>query len=180
MNKLTGDRIILRDWKIDDCTDLYEYASLPNVGPTVGWQPHKNIAESKDIIKKFITDNDVYAMELKKEKKVIGSVGFHNRNFDEKYESKKKREITIVINPLYWNNGYAYEASNLLIDYAINDLKLDMVWMCCNINNNKSQKICSKQKYTYVCTKDVTMQRLNNKKVKMNYYVLFKSDYIRN
>lgn len=177
MNVLMGDRIILRNWEKKDCQDLFEYASLSNIGPTVGWQPHKNVDESKKIIEKFINDDDVYALELKSEKKVIGSVGFHNRNFDSKYDNISKREITIVINPMYWNNGYAHEASNLLIDYAFNVLGLDMVWMCCNVNNKKSQKICNKQHYIYVCTKDVILQRLDNKKVRMKYYVLFKNTY---
>ena len=177
MNKLIGDRIILRNWKKKDCNDLFEYASMPNIGPTVGWQPHKNIDESIKIIEKFIADDDVYALELKEEKKVIGSVGFHNRSFDSKYNNKNKREITIVINPIYWNKGYAYEASNLLIEYAFNNLGLDMVWMCCNEKNEKSQTICQKQHYTYVSTKDVVLERVNNKKVKMKFFVLSKKDY---
>lgn len=180
MNKLTGNRIILRNWQKEDYNDLYEYASLPNIGPMVGWQPHENIDESIRIVEKFITDDDVYALELIEEKKVIGSVGFHNRSFDSKYDKKNKREITMVINPLYWNKGYAYEASNLLIDYAFNDLGLDMVWMCCNVNNKKSKKICQKQNYIYACTKDVVLERVNNQKVKMQYYVLSKDDYNKN
>lgn len=180
LDRLIGGRIILRNWEKKDYNDLFEYASLSNIGPMVGWQPHKSIAESKEIIKKFITDDDVYALELAKEKKVIGSVGFHNRSFDSKYDNFNKREITIVINPKYWNNGYAYEASNLLIEYAFNHIGLDMVWMCCNVNNKKSQNICNKQHYIYVCTKNIIMERVNNKKVKMKYFVLFNKDYNKN
>lgn len=180
MNTLKGDRIVLRNWKENDYNDLFEYASLPDIGPVVGWQPHKDINESKEIIKKFINDDDVYALELIEENKIIGSVGFHNRNFDQKYDNVKKREITIVINPMYWNNGYAYEASNILIDYAFDKLGLDMVWMCCNINNNKSKKICNKQHYRYICTKNVILKRLNNKQVKMEYYILTKNNYNKN
>jgi hypothetical protein len=55
-----------------------------------------------------------------------------------------------------------------------------MVWMCCNVNNKKSQKICKKQNYIYACTKDVVLERVNNKKIKMKYYVLFKNDYNKN
>lgn len=174
MKVLIGDRIILRNWTKEDSKDLFEYASLPYIGPTVGWQPHKNINESEKIINQFIKDDDVYALELKSKKKVIGSVGFHNRNFDSKYDHFSKREITVVINPLYWNNGFAYEASNLLIKHAFNDLELDMVWMCYNVDNKKSKKICKKQHYSYVCTKEVIMQRVNNKKVIMKFFVLFR------
>ena len=91
MNRLIGNRIILRNWQKVDCKDLYEYASLPNIGPMVGWQPHKNIDESIKIVEKFINDDDVYALELIEEKKVIGSVGFHNRSFDSKYDKKNKK-----------------------------------------------------------------------------------------
>ena len=30
---------------------LFEYAKNPEVGPIAGWPPHKNVEESKEIIK---------------------------------------------------------------------------------------------------------------------------------
>ena len=66
MKELEGKRIKLRNWNKSDLVDLYEYACLPDIGPKAGWTPHKNIDESSKIIDLFISNNDVYAIELKK------------------------------------------------------------------------------------------------------------------
>ncbi len=42
METLTTERLILREWKISDSKDLYEYAKSDFVGPNAGWPPHKN------------------------------------------------------------------------------------------------------------------------------------------
>ena len=68
----------MRNWQISDSKDLFEYAKSDLVGPNAGWKPHESIDKSLEIIKMFIKDNDVYAIELKSENKVIGSIGIHN------------------------------------------------------------------------------------------------------
>lgn len=47
-------RLILRPWCMDDLTDLYEYASVPGVGEAAGWNHHKDVYESAEILEKFI------------------------------------------------------------------------------------------------------------------------------
>lgn len=171
MKELERNRIKLRKWRLEDCEDLYEYASLPNIGPNAGWQPHKDINESKEIIKNFIKEEEVYAIEIKSLNKVIGSIGFHNRKIDEKYKKYKQREIAVVINPKYWGNEYAGEAINLLINYGFEVLKIDFVWMCHHLENRNSKRMIEKCKFDYVFEKDVTLERLNNKTVRMLYYI---------
>ena len=62
MNILNSERLILREWRESDSSDLYEYAKSDLVGPNAGWKPHKSEGESKDIIKMFIDNNDTYAI----------------------------------------------------------------------------------------------------------------------
>lgn len=176
MEKIEGERIILREWKMDDVNDLYEYATLEDVGPNAGWKPHASIEESKNIVKVFIEKQDVYAIELKEEHKVIGSVGFHMRMIDEKYKDFNQREVAIVLNPKYWGKKYAKEAVDLLIDYGFNNLGLDFIWTCHHETNKKSEKIIQRSKFQYIFEKDILLERLNNKKVRMIYYIMKKQD----
>lgn len=55
--------------------DFYEYASVDGVGQMAGWNPHKSKEESQEILKLFIEDRNVFALELKANRKVIGSIG---------------------------------------------------------------------------------------------------------
>lgn len=116
MNILNSERLILREWRESDSSDLYEYAKSDLVGPNAGWRPHKSEGESKDIIKMFIDNDDTYAIVLRSENKVIGGIGLHNRKPDEKLYDLEQREIGYVLNPRYLGNGYVPEAINCLLD----------------------------------------------------------------
>ena len=48
---LQTKRLILRPWQEIDAESLYEYAKNPEVGPIAGWPPHKDVEESRDVIK---------------------------------------------------------------------------------------------------------------------------------
>ena len=45
------DRLILRPWLDSDAEALFRYASDPDVGPRAGWPPHKDIEESRRVIR---------------------------------------------------------------------------------------------------------------------------------
>ena len=90
MFSLNSERLILRNWQESDSSDLYEYAKSELVGPNAGWKPHQNEEESKEIIKMFIKNNDSYAIVLKSENKVIGSIGLHHRKPDETLNDLKQ------------------------------------------------------------------------------------------
>ena len=177
MDILNSERLILRAWKESDSSDLYEYAKSDLVGPNAGWKPHKSEEESKEIIKMFIANN-IYAIVLKSENKVIGGIGLHNRKPDEKNYDLEQREIGYVLNPLYWGNGYVPEAVNCLINYAFNELDLDLIW-CGHFDfNNNSKRVIEKCGFNYKFTKDEKLKLLDNKEVKTLYYNILKSDYI--
>ena len=100
------------------------------------------------------------------------------RKPDEKLYNLKQREIGYVLNPKYWGNGYMPEAVNALLNYAFNELKLDLIW-CCHFDfNNNSKRVIEKCGFNYKFTKDKKLNLLNNKKVKTLYYNILKSEYI--
>ena len=62
---LETDRLILREWEESDLNDFFEYASVDGVGQMAGWQPHKNIEESKFVLDMFIREGKTFAVVLK-------------------------------------------------------------------------------------------------------------------
>ena len=78
MNKLPiieTKRLILREIRLEDCNDMFEYASLPYFGPMAGWQPHRSVKETKSIIELFHNKKKygqlgTFAVILKEENKV--------------------------------------------------------------------------------------------------------------
>ena len=55
---LTTDRLTLRPWRESDLHDFYEYASVDGVGQMAGWNPHRNVEESKMILQLYQTQKD--------------------------------------------------------------------------------------------------------------------------
>lgn len=173
MQELETKRLILREFKIIDAEDLYEYAKNDLVGPNAGWKPHVNIEESKEIINMFIEGQESYAIVLKENNKVIGSIGLHER----RDSVAKQREVGYVLSPDYWGQGIVPEAVNEVLRYGFEDLKLDMIW-CAHFDfNHKSKRVCEKCGFTYDHTKEEVLERLDNKPVTTLFYKMDKSDY---
>lgn len=170
MKQLETKRLILRNWKLTDSTDLFEYAKSELVGPNAGWKPHKDEIESKKIIEMFIKEDDVFAIELKSEKKVIGSIGVHKRTPDSALKEFNQREIGYVLNPQYWGNGFVPEAVNRVIEHCFEELDLDIIW-CGHFDfNTKSKRVVEKCGFKYHLSKEETLKSLDNKKVTTLYY----------
>lgn len=51
---LKTKRLTLRPWREEDLQDLYDYARVEGVGQMAGWTPHKDLEESRRILKLFI------------------------------------------------------------------------------------------------------------------------------
>ena len=59
---LETQRLILRKWTEEDAESLFEYAKDPEVGPITGWPPHKNVEESKNVIRNVLNGAECYAI----------------------------------------------------------------------------------------------------------------------
>lgn len=180
METIFTDRLILRPWRLDDSSDLYEYAQSELVGPNAGWKPHKSEEESKEIINMFITNNDSYAIVLKEENKVIGGIGLHNRKPDVSLEDLEQREIGYVLNPKYWGNGYVPEAVRELLKYGFEKMNLDLIWCGHYDFNNKSKRVNEKCGFKYKFTRKENLERLDNIEVNVLYYNILKDEYKNN
>jgi ribosomal-protein-alanine N-acetyltransferase len=141
MTILSTERLKLRRFKLSDLNDLYEYAKNPNVGPNAGWAYHKSKNESILQLTSFIKSKEVWAIELKEDSKVIGSVGLHQ---DKKRENPKARMIGYAINEDYWGRGYATEAVKRFIEYSFDNLKLDILSVYHYSYNERSKRVIDK------------------------------------
>lgn len=155
--RIETDRLILRAWKESDLDDFYEYASVDGIGQRCGWLPHKNREESRQILSMFLDEKKTFALELKENHKVIGSIGLESRDADLGIEdSLIGREIGYVLNKDYWGKGLMPEAVIAVIDYCFNELDFD--WLTCGhfVWNDQSRRVVEKCGFQYV--KDVIHQ----------------------
>lgn len=149
--RIETDRLILRPWRESDLADFYEYASVDGVGQCCGWLPHKSMEESRSILKMFMEEKKTFALELKENGKVIGSIGLEMREYDLGIpEPLCGREIGYVLNKDYWGRGMMPEAVKAVIDYCFDTLNFD--WLTCGhfVWNDQSRRVVEKCGFRYI------------------------------
>lgn len=173
--KLVTDRLVLREWKLEDAEDLYEYAKLPQVGPNAGWKPHESVEESRKIINMFIAEKNVLAMQLKETDKVIGSVGLNSGrkivSFDYDYE------LGYVLSADYWGKGLMTEACRKVLDYAFNEKNAGCILVSHFPSNNRSRRVIEKLGFEYILTKEQSFRMYDGKEMDQCIYYMTKSAY---
>ena len=177
MKILETERLILRLWQKTDVADLFEYASDARVGPSAGWPVHESIKTSQAILNSFIKENNVYAIVLKSENKVVGGLGLHDRKPDESLAHLKQKEIGYVLNPKYWGRGIVPEAVKYVIKHGFEELGLDLIWCGYFSFNEKSRRVVHKCGFNYKFTVNKTLPLLDDKEVEELYYNITKEAY---
>lgn len=139
---LETDRLILRAFKLEDIDDFYEYASVPDVGEMAGWHHHESMDESLIILSRFIESDKTFAIVLKENGKLIGSLGVEEYGDEDKldeFKDYKGREIGFVLSKDYWGKGIMKEAVDRVIEYLFDEIGLDFL-LCGHFEWNKQSR----------------------------------------
>ena len=107
---LETERLILRRYRESDLQDLFEYLSDPEV---VRFEPYKpkTLEETREDLAWRVSTEEMTAVELKAEGKLIGNVYLGRRDFE-------SLEMGYVFNRRYWGQGFAAESCRALIGRA--------------------------------------------------------------
>ena len=190
MKRIETNRLSLRSWTLEDAPDLFEYAKLKTVGPNAGWKPHQSVEESTTIIRRFIESDDVWAIELMEEHKVIGSIGLHQKT---DLQGKAGYELGYVLSTPYEGNGFMAEAVHNVLKHAFLELQIPEIRVYHFVENQRSKKVIQragfqfekeieytthdeglKRSYGYRLTKE-QFQEKEKKMYQWNLDVLYKS-----
>jgi ribosomal-protein-alanine N-acetyltransferase len=155
LNGLTieTERLLLRPFRQSDLQDFYEYASVEGVGEKAGWKHHETIEETQEILDMFIREDKTFAIVLKENGKVIGSLGIEEYGREEaltEFHIYRGRELGFVLSKDYWGKGLTPEAVTAVIDHLF--LHLDMDFLTCgyydfNIQSKRVQEKCGFKPY---------------------------------
>ncbi|HHU27993.1 TPA: GNAT family N-acetyltransferase [bacterium] len=175
--ELETRRLILRKVSKKDINDIYEYGSDEKVAKYVSWSTYNSIQDAQSFINhvliKYETDNPyIWAIEDKKNKKMIGTIDFVTINKKENYG-----EIGYVLNRNYWNQGIMSEALNVIIDFGFNKLNLNKIRARCVKENIASSKVLEKAGMKFNCIKRDHIEK-DGIYYDLIYYSLLISDYL--
>lgn len=128
--QIETERLMLRPFRRSDLYDFNEYASVEGVGERAGWRHHGSLEETRSILDGFIDKDKTFAIVLKENGKVIGSLGIEEYGMEEaltEFYNYKGREIGYVLSKDYWGNGIMPEAVSAVIDHLFNVLDFDFL-----------------------------------------------------
>jgi RimJ/RimL family protein N-acetyltransferase len=129
------DRLILSRFQETDLLDLYEYLSNENVVRHEPYKP-KTKEETEEELKWRVSTDEMLAVELKENHKMIGNVYIGKRDFN-------AIEIGYVFNDKYWKKGHATEACAKIIKHLF-DNGVHRIFAECDPNNPDSWRLLEK------------------------------------
>ena len=149
---LETERLLFRRWEESDAEILFEEASNPEVGPPAGWQPHKNVEESLEIIRNVLNGPEAYAICLKENGKPIGTIELRLKDNTDMTDKDDECELGYWLAREFWGQGIMPEAAQELLRHAFEDLGMTKVWCGYYDGNNKSKRVQEKCGFTYQWT----------------------------
>lgn len=137
-------RLLLRKLKLEDASDIYMYAQLPEVVKYSIGYAHQSLAESERFINNVFEcyENNsagLWAIVWQETGRVIGTCGFEYWLHDQ-----FRAEIGYSLSPSYWNRGIMTEAIQEVVRFGFEDMSLNRIEAICHTENLPSQKVLAK------------------------------------
>lgn len=157
--RIGTDRLLLRTIKKTDDEEIFAYSSEPNVGPNAGWEPHKSIEETREIMDEiFVDKKGIYGIEERESGKLIGSIGLME---DPKRQNVKSAMLGYAMSEKYWGRGYMTEAAKTLMWHAFMAEGIELISAYCYPDNKRSRNVLEKCGMTYEGTLRLCEERFD-------------------
>jgi ribosomal-protein-alanine N-acetyltransferase len=145
MIRIETERLILREYEKSDWKDVHLYGQQENILIYEVWGPNTE-EQTKDFIEKSINERKEkprrafeLCVTLKSTRNLIGGCGFRINK-----ENKKRGNFGYIINPEYWNKGYATEASKGLLNFMVENYDITEIEATCDVLNLQSKRVLEK------------------------------------
>ncbi|MBB3110078.1 RimJ/RimL family protein N-acetyltransferase [Paenibacillus phyllosphaerae] len=145
---LETERLLLRDFVMEDWQHVHVYASDPAVAVHMLWGPNTE-ADTRGYLELMADQQSEsprkafeLAVVLKATNTLIGGCGLH-------IAAPHQGEIGYCFNPQYWGNGFASEAASALLAFGFDTLDLNRIYATCRPANTASANVMKRLGMTY-------------------------------
>ena len=149
MPTLTTERLVLRQMRVSDYEDMYDYAKRSELTKYLLWSPHPSSEYSKTFLKvvmKRYRAGQFYdwGIEEKESGRMIGTCGFTSIDIEH-----RRAEVGYVINPDFQRRGYAPEAAEEVFKFGFSELDLNRIECRFMQGNYASLEVMKKLRMTF-------------------------------
>ncbi len=154
--RIDGQRIYLRDHEPGDLDAYHAWRSSPVVTRYLSGRTStldETFLELAECLKENRLPNRAkyyFAVVLKATGTIIGEAGF---TIEASAEHGGRADLGYFLLPAYWGQGYAAEATRLMLAFCFTVLKLHKVTAGCDAENTASEKVmkkCGMQREAYL------------------------------
>jgi RimJ/RimL family protein N-acetyltransferase len=144
MKILETERLILRNWTLDDAPKLFEICSNAEVMKFIGTRkPHETIEQANEILRwatDYQKENNFcrWAVILKENQEIVGSCGFARPH------GTTEIELGYFLARKFWGKGLATEAAGACLRYGFENLNFREIIAMTDLENVASQKVLEK------------------------------------
>ncbi|MEU0527359.1 GNAT family N-acetyltransferase [Streptomyces niveus] len=147
MTEIRTPRLLLRRWTDDDLAPMAEINSDPEVMRWIGDGSVRDLDETAEDIERWEEEWDeegfgLFAVELLASGELIGSVGLSVAG--ELPEVLPDVEISWRLGTQFWGQGYASEAAQAVLEFALQDRGLDRVVAVTRLGDEQSENVLRK------------------------------------
>jgi RimJ/RimL family protein N-acetyltransferase len=135
-------RLLLREIEEGDWRRFLEYQDRELYLRYNTWD-HRSAEDVQSFIARFIEWREEiprlkyqFAIELRSEQKVIGNCGIRGKSTD-----MIAAEIGFELDDEYWGQGYATEATQALLEFGFESLRLSTIYAHCVVENDGSARV---------------------------------------
>ena len=146
---LETERLVLREMRVGDCFDMFDYAQRREVTKYLTWSPHRDVEYTKAYLQNLKNHYKMgmfydWAVIIKSENKMIGTCGFTRFNL-----ASNSAEIGYVINPDFRGKGIAVEAAKKVMIFGFENLGLNRIEARYMVGNDASRRVMEKLGMTF-------------------------------
>ena len=172
---LETPRLVLRPFQEADVQDLYAYTSEENVLEMAGLKTHRSLLDAYGMLYAFLAYQNTLALVLKESNTVIGSVSLEEMRFNE-YAAYRSSSLSFILYKQHWGKGLMPEALQRVIEYAFEDMDLELLNVGHYLDNRQSESVikkCGFQEVGY----SIHHNRLLEKDLETKEYILANPKY---
>ena len=145
MISIKTNRLILREYREGDWESVHQYAQQEKILIYEDWGPNSE-DQTKEFVRKAVEDSKQIqrktfelGITLKNTKELIGGCSFRIKK-----DNINRGDFGYIINPLYWNKGFATEASEGLLAFMISNHGITQIEATCDVLNLASKRVLEK------------------------------------
>jgi len=137
------ERLLLREFRADDCDDVHAYAADLDTVRFMDWGPN-TLEATRERVDLMLTEQSAWpraevnlAVELIEQSRLIGATRLS-------LDGRGGADVGYCYGGAYWRKGYGYEAAMTVVTVGFETLRLHRVWATCDVRNGGSIAILEK------------------------------------